>query len=236
MVKFGTLKSKIEKKLFESYTTNTFSEELKNFKKFVLSNKKIASMYNLYDEISSKKGISESDSKDYVNEILNRIQRIKITESDIKEIKNWTSKTKAINSYKTIDDLLNNDLSVEKIISLKKNLAESVSSREKKLMSDVNIPLNSMVTVANQTLKKHFQSLNESEKKELSEILNLSKLELENNFTKVKNEIESKLKNHLNENSDEKSNSKINETLEFIKTREVNKIEYYKLYNLNKSL
>ena len=38
MIKFGILKSKIEKVLLESYSNNTFKGELKNFKKLVLEN------------------------------------------------------------------------------------------------------------------------------------------------------------------------------------------------------
>jgi len=44
MIKFGILKSKIEKVLLESYSNDTFKDELKNFKKLVLENKNISKM------------------------------------------------------------------------------------------------------------------------------------------------------------------------------------------------
>ena len=49
-MKFGILKSKIEKVLLESYSNNTFKNELKNFKTNVLDKKNIAKIFYLYDE------------------------------------------------------------------------------------------------------------------------------------------------------------------------------------------
>ena len=70
MVKFGVLKSKIETVLLESYSNNTFKEELKNFKTNVLDKKNIAKIFYLYDELNSKKGLNESVVNDYINECI----------------------------------------------------------------------------------------------------------------------------------------------------------------------
>ncbi len=60
MIKFGNIKSKIEEKLLESYSKNTFKSEMKNFKSMVLGNKNISKLFYLYDEMSSNKGLNES--------------------------------------------------------------------------------------------------------------------------------------------------------------------------------
>ena len=49
MVKLGLIKSKIEKKLLESYSNKSFKYELNNFKNYVLSNKKLSELYYHYD-------------------------------------------------------------------------------------------------------------------------------------------------------------------------------------------
>jgi hypothetical protein len=67
-MKFGILKSKIEKLLAESYTNNTFKKELSNFKKLVLENKNISKVFYLYDELNSNKGLNES-MVDYWNSV-----------------------------------------------------------------------------------------------------------------------------------------------------------------------
>lgn len=238
MVKFGTLKSKIEKKLLESYNSNEFKNEIKNFKDSVLSNKKISRLYYLYDELMSKKGLSESESKDFINESLSLIKDLKINESDITNLKKWTSKTKSSNEYKVIDDLLSENIDVKKIVTLKNKLVESLTQSEENdnVKTNINLPINSMVNVANQTLNKHLSTLSESERKEFDGLAKLSDNDLVDKFTKLTEEISTKLNNHLNDSSDQESKNKINETLEAIKNKEINKLELYKLMNLNNSL
>ena len=84
MIKFGILKSKIEKVLLESYSNDTFKDELKNFKKLVLENKNISKIFYLYDELSSKKGLKENTVNDYIHECItmyeNSINKIKSSE------------------------------------------------------------------------------------------------------------------------------------------------------------
>ena len=55
-MKFGLLKSKIEKNLLESYSKGKLAEEIKIFKKLVLENKTLSRLYYLYDELNSNKG------------------------------------------------------------------------------------------------------------------------------------------------------------------------------------
>ena len=66
-MKIGLIKSKVEKLLIESYQTNTFKEEVKNFKENVLENKKIAKAFSIYDELSKNSNLSESKANKYLN-------------------------------------------------------------------------------------------------------------------------------------------------------------------------
>jgi hypothetical protein len=236
MVKFGTLKSKIEKKLLESYNSNNFKSEIKNFRDCVLSNKKVSKLFYLYDELNSNKGLNESESKDFISESLNLIKQIRLTESDIIKVKKWTNKIRSTNEYKTIDDLLSENLDVKKIVTLKSKLVETLRQSEIKEKNNINIPINSMINVANQTLGKHLETLTESERKEFEGIVKMSDKELIKNFKSINEEITSKLKNHLNESTDEDSKKKINDTLDVIKNKEINRLELFKLINLNNSL
>ena len=45
MKNFGLLKTKIENVLLESYANDTFKDEIKNFKKYVLENKNISKLF-----------------------------------------------------------------------------------------------------------------------------------------------------------------------------------------------
>ena len=90
-MKFGTLKSKIENKLLESYTNGSFKSELSKFKELVLSNKDISKMYHYYDELSSKKGLKESQVTDYINEVISELKSINLEKNDLGPIKKWLS-------------------------------------------------------------------------------------------------------------------------------------------------
>lgn len=236
MIKFGTLKSKIEKKLLESYQNNSFKEEIKNFKNTVLSNKKVAKLFYLYDELTTKKGLSESESKEFISETLSLIKENQITESDIKDIKKWVSKTKSTNDYKIVDDLLSENIDVEKIVKLKNKISEELKKPKDQIKTTVNVPIHSMVNIANQTLNKHLETLNESDRKEFQSIIKLSDEELVSEFAKNRSEVTAKLQNHITESLDEESKKKVLDTIETIKDKSINKLELFKLISLNKSL
>ena len=108
MVKFGILKTKIETLLLESYSNNTFKNEIKTFNKLVLSNKNISKLFYLYDELNSNKGLSESIAKEFVFESITLYENLinKVQNKDIKLIMDWVSKTKTNNQYEHIDNLL----------------------------------------------------------------------------------------------------------------------------------
>ena len=67
-MKFGLLKSKIEKCLVESYANNTLKRDLFVFDQLVAKNNNINKLYYLYDELSSNKGLNESIATDFVNQ------------------------------------------------------------------------------------------------------------------------------------------------------------------------
>ena len=106
-MKFGIIKSKIEKLLAESYTTNNFKSEMKTFKMLVLENKNINKLFYLYDELNNNKGISESVVNDYINECITIYENTinKISKKDINTLKLWVSDVKSDNQYENIDNL-----------------------------------------------------------------------------------------------------------------------------------
>ena len=87
-MKFGLLKSKIEKCLVESYTNNTIKRDLFVFDQLVAKNKNINKLYFLYDELSSKKDLNESVASDFVNQSIIIYENTvnKITQNTLKEI------------------------------------------------------------------------------------------------------------------------------------------------------
>jgi hypothetical protein len=238
MVKFGLLKSKIEKLMLESYSNGTFKTEMKNFKKNVLENKNISKLFYLYDELNSNKGLNESIVDDYIYECItiyeNTINKIK--NSTLVDLSNWVVNVKSDNNYSTIDNLFSNDvLTIESRLSSKKLIKESLKKKPADKKEVVNLPLSTMVNVANKTISNFIESLNESEKKELVDFLKTDDKELEGNFEQLKESVAKKLET-IKENADTETKSRINETLEKVVSEKYDKFTYFKLKNLNENL
>lgn len=238
MVKFGIIKSKVEKLLMESYSNKTFKEELNLFKKIVLENKNISKIFYLYDELNSKKGMNESVINDYINECITLYENTvnKIKPKDLEILKLWVSKTKSENQYENIDNIFSNDvLTIESKIKSKKIISESLKKPKPIEKKSVNLPISTMINVANKTINNYIESLNESEKKELIKFLNTDDKQLQPEFESIKESVLKKL-DILKENSDSDILIRINETIEKVKSEKYDKLNYFKLKNLKENL
>jgi len=238
-MKFGIIKSKIEKVLLESYSNNTFKDEVKTFNYLVLDNKNLSKLYYLYDELNSNKGLNESVAKDYINESIKIYENTlnKITESDLRKLNIWLSDVKCENIYENIDNIFNLDvLNIESNIKAKKVVTESLKRTPIKKQEPVNIPISSMVKVANKTISDYIENLNESEKQELTRLLKEDDTELKQKFQLVKESLLTKLENMKSSESDVTIQSRINETLTKVSSEKYDKLTYFKLKNLNENL
>jgi hypothetical protein len=238
-MKFGLIKSGIENKLLKSYQNNKLSEELKVFKKIVLENKKIRSLYYIYDELSSKKGFS---SKDIANEFINECIKIyenninKISKKELDLINSWIGNTNIENNYEVVDNLLTtNLLKLESKIESRKQIVESLLSKETNTKSEINLPLKTLVNVANTTINKYISSLDENTQKELTSLIKGDEKELEKKYFKTKDEVLSKLSNLMSE-SDSETKVKIEESISKIKSEKFDKINLFRLTSLNENI
>ena len=238
MVKFGILKSKIEKVLLDTYSNDTFKGELKNFKKLVLENKNISKIFYLYDELSSKKGLNENTVNDYIHECVTMYENSinKIKPSDLNNLKTWVNNVKSENLYETVDGLFSTDvLTIESKIKSKKLIKESLMVPTPISKEIIKLPLNTMVSVANKTITSYIDGLNESEKREVIKFLSTDDSILKEDFDTIKNDIIVKLKN-LQRGSDFNTLDRINETIEKVELEKYDKLSYFKLKNLKENL
>ena len=238
MTKFGIIKSKIERLLMESYTNNTFKKEFNSFKTLVLENKNISKLFYLYDELNSNKGLNESLVNDYILECTkiyeNTINKIK--KSDLDNLNLWVKGTKTENLYENIDNLFNLDvLNIESRIQSKKIVSESLKKKPVQKKEPLNLPISTMISVANKTINNYIETLNESEKKELIKFLNTDDKQLQPEFESVKELVLKKLET-LKESSDSDVLTRINETIEKVKSEKYDKLNYFKLKNLKENL
>lgn len=239
-MKFGELKSKIEKYLTESYGKNSVKKDLFVFKELVLKNKNVSKLFYLYDELSSNKGLNEEVAIEYINQATTIYENTinKILPKTFSELNSWVGHVSATNEYENIDNLFSQGLTkLEEKIKSKKVISENLQKTDVKENKDViNVPLNSMLNVANKTIKGFLSELNESEKKEVMEFLNTPKEKLQENYLNTKLEVERKLQDQKSSNSDEDTIKTIDKVLEKIQKESFNEVNYYNLIKLNESL
>lgn len=238
-MKFGLLKSKIEKCLVESYTNNTIKRDLFVFDQLVAKNKNINKLYFLYDELSSKKDLNESVASDFVNQSIIIYENTvnKISKSDIDDLKLWVSDIKTKNIYEDIDNVFSNNLlTLESKIKSKNILIENLKKKDENNDELKNISINQMVQIANKTVKNYLSSLNENEKIKLESILSESDEKLTLKYEIIKEDIVDKLNDLKSKETDNDIKSKITETITKVKNEKYDKLNYFKLQELNRNI
>lgn len=238
-MKFGELKSKIEKCLTESYGKNSMKKDLFVFKELVLKNKNVSKLFYLYDELSSNKGLNEDVANEFVNQAIivyeNTIN--KISPKTIQELQMWVGHIKKDNDYSNIDHLFSKSLlTLESKIKSKKVIVENLKKQEDLIEKEIiNVPLKSMTSVANKTIKSYLSNLTESEQNEVLSILNTPKEKLNKEYNSIKNVVLEKLESQKL-TSDEETKQKIDEAVKKITTEEFNELNFFKLKSLSEGL
>jgi len=238
-MKFGIIKSKIDKILFESYSNkNNFKNEIKNFNKYILENKSLAKLYWLYDELKTKKGVEASIVNDYINESINQFNKItkKISSKEIQKINEWIGGYETENSYVDIDRIFSDEVfEIEKKIKSKKNIAESLKGRVAIQKEHINLPINVMVNIANKTIDSYIKQLNEDDKNNLTKFLSKNINEMKSQYDFTKEQVLLKLEN-IKKESDTEVSSRIDETITKISKEKFDKLNLFRLEQLNKSI
>lgn len=230
---FGQIKSVIEKHLVESYSNeNVFKKSIKEFKKNILTNKSLSSLYTLYDQLSTPQGLTESEAKDFLNEGVNLIQEI-LEKSNLPR---FISESK-INQYEDIDNLVyNTTLDIRERVKSKNNIINVLMQESKSHKEVVNLPIKTTIKIAKQTLSNYFDNLDENTKKEFLQLISEDSEKLEQKFEEIKTSTLDKLKSIMESERESETKQKISETIEKIKTEKFDQLNFLRLKNLENSL
>lgn len=230
---FGQLKSYMESKLLESYNDQVeFKKNLNQFKQNILNNKQLSKVYSIYDQLSSPQGLSESESKEFLEEGLylleKLIPKIKLPKSNLTEISN---------QYSDLDTLIyTNKFEIKDRLNAKKNLINVISKTKQPIKENLNIPIKSMVSIANQTIKNFVDTMNEENKKEFLKIISEDTKVLEEKYDTLKEDTINKLSSIIKSEEDPEIKGKISETIEKIELEEFNQISFLKLKTLSENI
>lgn len=238
-MKFGILKSRIEDCLVESYRKDTLKKNMFVFEELVLKNKSLSTLYFLYDELNKNKGLNESFINEYINESIILFENTipKVEKNNIKDLNMWVGHIVSKNRYQDIDNLFSSNAStIEEKLRSKKTIFENLKKDPLKEKKVIKVPLKSMVEVANNAIKSHIDSLTEGDKKQLNVLLNTSDKKLNQKYGFLKEDVIEKLETLLSKNEDSETNQKINETIEKLQIENYNKLNYFKLKQLNENI
>jgi len=235
-MKIGILKSKVEKFLVESMSTNTFKSEIKTFKSLVLEDKDIAKAFYIYDILDKKRGMPKDDAGSLIDECIRQFEKLNLNSKKLLKLNSWVNKVKITeNSYKEIDNVLDTDnILFESILESKKTLVKKITSTDKKI--DIpNLPLEKVYEAAENTTKNFLMELSEQELKTLNKYLTLSESEIQNKYSVISEMTIEKLE-EIKDNSDSETKSKIDETINRIKSDSPNQINLVRLKKLFNTL
>ena len=229
---FGQIKSIIEKNLLESYKNEKdFKKSLKEFKHNVLNNKTMSKLYSLYDQLSTPQGLSESDSKEFLEEGITLIQKL------VSDIKTPMVLETVENKYSDIDSLVyTNKLDLLERVNSKKNIIKLISSKNEIVKESINIPIKTMVSIANQTLNNYIENLDENSKKEFLQIISEDIQSLETKFETIRESTILKLNTMLEKEDEFEIKTKLSETIERIKVEKFDQLNFLKLKNLENTI
>lgn len=230
---FGEVKSVIEESLIQSYKdSKNFKNVLKEFHHNILTNKGLSKLYSLYDDLTTEKGFSESEAKEYLEEGISTIKSI-LKESKLPKF----SAKKIDNKYKNLDTLAyNKNINISERITAKKNLLENLMKSSSNSAESINLPLTSMVSIANQTMKSFVETMDEGTKKEFFKVLKSDQNDLEKEFTTLKENTIKKLETLLENQKEFELKTKISETIDRLKLEEFNQMNFLKISSLEKSI
>jgi hypothetical protein len=238
-MKFGIIKSKIDKILLESFSNKEeFKKQMKNFQEYILENKSLTKLFWIYDELKTKRNVDSSIVNDYLDESINsyKTTQSKIQTKDLTKLNSWLSDVNVENNYTDIDNLFSESvLNIEEKIKSKKVISESLKKKSITESEVINIPIGTMVNIANKTINTYINNLNEEDKSKLINFLSSDSKEMEQQYKVIKEEVVSKL-TKIQKNSDTETSNKIDESIGKISTEKFDKLNLFRLKELNNSI
>jgi hypothetical protein len=244
MNKFGILKTKILKKLTESYS-NKNKGEVKDILNTIKENKDFKEMYLFYEEIENKYFDDKEIAKLYVEEIQSVLKDKSDKIASFTKNLNTKLKNVEINEnelYSNLDLLVQEEnlSNVDKKIIAKKKLVEHLTTKkeivkkeETQLVENENLLY---AVLANNFNVLYNNSLNESQKKELQGILSLTDEDLEVKISDLKESILGQVGSILSESKDNDLTGKLTKVKDEVNEMKPSKFNYYRLVQLKNGL
>lgn len=244
MSKFGVLKTKILKKLTESYSSQN-KTEMKEILKMIKENKDFKELYLFYEEIENKYFDDKDTAKLYVEELNNILKNKSKKLTEFCNRLNEKLNDIEINEnevYSSLDALLEDDSlsNIDKKVLSKKKLVGHLTTKKQTNESSVpEVVLNESLlhaVLVNNFNVLYTSNLNEEQQEELKTILSMNQEDLDKNMSDLKENVLEQVSKILSENSDQELSTKLTQVQDEVSKMTFNKFNYYKLKELKNGL
>lgn len=246
MGKIGIIKSKLLKKLTESYGEKNRTE-LKDILKTITENKKFKEMYLFYEEMENKYIEDKETAKLYI-EGLEHMLNSQSVNNDLFEFCNILDKklgsvdVEKNEIYESLDQLFTQDTlsNIEnKVIARKKLIEHLTSKKEAKEIEADPFTMNESLlygVLANNFNALYVNTLSEEQQAEFKTIMSLTNEELETKTQELKESINSKIDVLLHESVDTEMNSKLGVVKNEVTNKQTSRLNYFRLIELKNGL
>jgi len=240
MNRLGVVKTKILKKLTESFGSGDKSE-MKQILNKIVSNKDFKEMYLFYEEIENKYFDNTDVAKLYVEELNSILKSKSKTITDVcNELNESLQDIEAENNelYSCLDQLAEDDSlsNLDKKIIAKKKLIEHLTTKKDiKLEESISFTGNENLlysVLANNFNTLYSEKLNENQKEELKTILSLTNEDLDKNISELKENVLNKVNNILVESKDGELSGKLQSVISEVNSMNTSKYNYFRLKQL----
>lgn len=244
MKKFGVLKSKILKKLTESYS-NGNKEEVKEILLTLRENKDFKELYLFYEEMENKHIEDREIAKLYVEELTNMLKEKSKNLIDFNTKLNQKLSEIQIDEseiYHMLDQLMEDDslTNIDKKLIAKKRLTEHLTNAKelKKVTNTIHTTNEKMLhaVLANNFNVLYSNTLSETEKEQLKSILQMTDEDVDKKTSQLKENILLKVNKMLNENNDQQFLDKLNKVKDEVIKTSSSKYNLFKLKELESEI
>lgn len=248
MSKIGIIKSKLIKKLTESYGQKNRTE-LKNILKSITENKKFKEMYLFYEEMENKYIEDKETAKLYVEGLENLLNSQSINNELLMFCEELNAKLgefeiEGNELYESLDQLFTQDTlsNIENKVVARKKLIEHLTKKKQASNEEKNIvPFTMNENLLYGVLANNFNvlygsTLSEEQQAEFKNIMSLTNDDVIVKTNELKENINSRIESILTESTDSEMNNKLNKVKEEVNNKEASRLNYFRLIELRNGL
>tara|TARA_Y100000385_G_C12977471_1_gene586848 strand:- start:491 stop:1129 length:639 start_codon:yes stop_codon:yes gene_type:complete len=197
----------------------------------------------LYSQMENKSFDSYKDAEDYLNESIKTLKskknkvNLKRINGSIKKYSSYIGK-QSNRLYESMDTLIFNEnvLDIEKRIEAKKLILKNLQTKKSKPISENKVPTSLLINLSTKNFNQKYENLTENDKVKFKTLMNKDMGKLEKEINGLVEEVSEKLDKLISESTDSKLLNKLEETKKKIQDTKKNKVSFYKIKELNKTL